>query len=414
MEYTLFSEKITRGFHLAMATVNNLDNFFPIQPGILKEGQPIPFSLYIYLPLNQRIIRFRSPEDLIDDGFVIKYQDRGIAQFFVLIMDEKKYLEYIRQHQEALAEAASDEAVKALEELAPQADGTVPQKPGEPPPTPAFEADPGVPAPPPLVELNEDQKATVKDNIKALANSKEPSAVAKATEELRKVVDAEVLAGESKQSLFTDMWEKSASKNFDGHSKNVSTYAVVFALGLGYNDRSLLKSMALAAIMHDIGVSQIDIDIVRTPAEKRSPEAKLKFENHMRHTLEMLSNMNLSLTPGLIKILGQHHEKFDGTGYPKKLKNWDVDQYAQILSMADIFDQMIRGLYDGVKRSLTEAFSTIAVLEKSKIFPQYYNPDLFKKLVHWVENQTDTKILKEADQVVKETLDQATTAKQSA
>jgi HD-GYP domain-containing protein (c-di-GMP phosphodiesterase class II) len=226
-----------------------------------------------------------------------------------------------------------------------------------------------------------------------------------AMEAVAEMAKAVTLEGESKQSLFTDLWQNSAEEKFDGHAKNISTFAVVFAMGMGYKNRDVVKCLSLAGLVHDLGVCQIDIDTVRTPQELRTKEQKVLFEDHMRATLEMLAGLRLGLPLDVLKILAMHHEKFDGTGYPKKLKNWEVEPLAQILSMADIFDGMIRGRFDGKKRTLTEAFKDIVTIEKSKIFPQYYNPDHFNKLVKWVETQADTAILTEADKIVAETLD---------
>lgn len=392
-----------------MAKLTTLDQFFPIQIGVLREGTEIPFALFVYLPLNKRIIQFRHKQDLIDAGFGEVYTGKGLQQFFVPNLDQKAYIAYLEQFQEKRNEEAAAAAAeeiekkqKAFEEQA--AAGKKPVDEDGVEIEAAFDKDPDAPELPPEVELDEEQKEAVQETVKELMTAA-PAEQAKAMEKMADIAKEVVLEGEKKQSLFTDLWQESAQENFDGHAKNIASFSVVFAMGMGFKNRDTLKNLSLAGLIHDVGISQIDLETARATETERTKEQKTAYEDHLRYTLEMLSGMSITLNPELLKMLGGHHEKFDGTGYPKHIKNWDVDSLAQVLSMADIFDGMIRGRHDGKERTLTEAFQDIVKVEKSKIFPQYYNPDLFNKLVRWVEGQSDTKILQEADQVVAETMD---------
>ena len=393
-----------------MAQVTALDEFFPIQLGVLKEGLPVTFGLFVYLPLNKRIVQLRRDQELLEEGFLALYGNRGIAQLYVAKKDRDAYVEYIRIAKEQENEEKSEKAFEELEEKAKLyddlKDGKAPldDDPSAPPLEGAFSKEEGAPELPPEIELNEEQAAEIKDAVQGLMKADEEER-GKAMDAIGATAKEIALEGESNGSLFTELWQSSAEEKFDGHAKNISTFAVVFALGIGYKNRDVVQCLSLAGLMHDIGICQIDIDTVRTPQELRTKEQKVLFEDHMRATLEMLAGLRLGLPLDALKILAMHHEKFDGTGYPKKLKNWEVEPLAQILSMADIFDGMIRGRFDGKKRTLTEAFKDVVKIEKSKIFPQYYNPDLFNKLVKWVETQSDTAILTEADKIVAETLD---------
>ena len=66
-----------------MAQVTALDEFFPIQLGVLKEGLPVTFGLFVYLPLNKRIVQLRRDQELLEEGFLALYGNRGIAQLYV-------------------------------------------------------------------------------------------------------------------------------------------------------------------------------------------------------------------------------------------------------------------------------------------------------------------------------------------
>lgn len=359
--------------------------------GILREDEVIPFKLYLVLTANKRIILFRRDEDTIEQGFKDIYAGKGLTVFYVPVADEQKYVAYIKSLQDKKDEDVAIEVLANLEKKDPTYEAP-------------FEKDPEVETPPPEeVTVTEEQNIKLQESFKNL-DSKDENKRKEGETQAQELIEAIVLEGENKKSLFTELWQDSKKDELQGHAINIATYACVFGLGMGLISRDTLKNLAMAGLLHDLGVSQIDSDVVRIPQEKRTPRENLEFHQHLQFTLEMILPLKMALSPELLKALGGHHEKFDGTGYPKHIKTFALENICQILSMADIFDGMIRGHYDGVKRTLTEAFQTIVKIEKSKIFPQYYNPDLFNKLVKWVETNADTKILEEADNIVQETV----------
>ena len=95
-----------------MAQVTALDEFFPIQLGVLKEGLPVTFGLFVYLPLNKRIVQLRRDQELLEEGFLALYGNRGIAQLYVAKKTATP-IEYIR----IAKEQENEENRKAFEEL---------------------------------------------------------------------------------------------------------------------------------------------------------------------------------------------------------------------------------------------------------------------------------------------------------
>lgn len=126
-------------------------------------------------------------------------------------------------------------------------------------------------------------------------------------------------------------------ENVFNHSINVALYALLVGkeMHMPYNR---LKVLGTAAILHDIGMQKIPRSIIYK-AEPLNDTEKQILQMHPRYGFEILQqkdNFNLEIT----SIVLQHHERFDGKGYPNGLKNDRIHQMAKIISVCDIFDAL--------------------------------------------------------------------------
>lgn len=122
-----------------------------------------------------------------------------------------------------------------------------------------------------------------------------------------------------------------------GHSERV----VTFSLRLGYElglDKDALRDLELGALMHDIGKIGVPDAVLRKPAKLNDEEWE-KMKLHPLHGQKILRN--ISFLQGATRIVAQHHEKWDGTGYPFGLRGEDIDIGARIFSVVDAFDAII-------------------------------------------------------------------------
>lgn len=122
-----------------------------------------------------------------------------------------------------------------------------------------------------------------------------------------------------------------------GHSTRVAEYAEKIArkLRLSEFEIDLLKS---AAYLHDIGKIKTDLSILKKPKKLKLSEWD-QIKEHPTIGYEIVSDIGLQKS--VSSAILYHHEKYDGSGYPGKLKKDKIPLFARILCVADSFDAMV-------------------------------------------------------------------------
>ena len=160
------------------------------------------------------------------------------------------------------------------------------------------------------------------------------------------------------------------------HSVNVSTYALGFGEYLNLSEENL-KVIGMAGVMHDVGKRKIPSEIINKNGKLTNEEFDL-MKSHPTFGVEILKELG-ETNQLLLDIVEQHHEKIDGSGYPKGLKKDDIHIIAQIMSIADIFDALTtkRSYKDAMKSF--EAFNIMHNHMKKEL-----NPKLLRKFMDFM------------------------------
>jgi putative nucleotidyltransferase with HDIG domain len=119
-----------------------------------------------------------------------------------------------------------------------------------------------------------------------------------------------------------------------GHSERVVTYSLRLGREYGLNSEEM-KSLEFGALLHDIGKIGVPDSILRKPA-KLTEEEWVLMREHPQHGQQILRG--IEFLQGAARVVAQHHEKWDGTGYPLGLRSDDIDICARIFAVADAFD----------------------------------------------------------------------------
>jgi putative nucleotidyltransferase with HDIG domain len=119
-----------------------------------------------------------------------------------------------------------------------------------------------------------------------------------------------------------------------GHSERVVTYSLRLGREYGLNSEQM-KALEFGSLLHDIGKIGVPDSILRKPA-KLTEEEWVRMREHPLHGQQILRG--IEFLQGAARVVAQHHEKWDGTGYPLGLRGEDIDINARIFAVADAFD----------------------------------------------------------------------------
>lgn len=154
------------------------------------------------------------------------------------------------------------------------------------------------------------------------------------------------------------------------HSVNVVIYSIALAQELGLDQKSLTV-IANGAILHDIGKTKIDPKIIVKPARLTNEEMRIMYD-HPKFGVEILQALG-ETDVEILKIVGMHHYKLDGSGYGVDCNEEELSIETQIVTVADIFDAL------STKRTYKEAipyftaFKTMKVMMNNQINTQFLN-----------------------------------------
>ena len=119
------------------------------------------------------------------------------------------------------------------------------------------------------------------------------------------------------------------------HSLNVTLYSLAVGMELKL-PTSKLETIGLGALMHDIGKVSVPKEILMKPGRLTDDEYEI-IKKHSSEGFELLRNTHT--VPLLVSHCAfQHHERLDGSGYPRGLRGDEIHEYAKIVAVADVFD----------------------------------------------------------------------------
>ena len=121
-----------------------------------------------------------------------------------------------------------------------------------------------------------------------------------------------------------------------GHNYRVAMYALRLAEHMGVQPR-MLRALAQGGIVHDVGKLFIPDEILNKPG-KLTPEERAVIELHPVHGYNLCKQLGFMTEE--LEIIRSHHERWDGTGYPDRLKGETIPLLARIAAVADVYDAL--------------------------------------------------------------------------
>ncbi|MDT8903075.1 HD-GYP domain-containing protein [Anaeroselena agilis] len=121
------------------------------------------------------------------------------------------------------------------------------------------------------------------------------------------------------------------------HSVNVAIISGVLSRWLG-DDGERMRDMVLAGLLHDVGKAMVPLEILNKPGQLTPAEMEV-MQKHSAYGYEMLKKAKV-LAGDVLAGVWQHHERLDGSGYPRGLRGGNILPSARIIAISDIYDAM--------------------------------------------------------------------------
>ncbi len=167
---------------------------------------------------------------------------------------------------------------------------------------------------------------------------------------------------------------ESADSYTFGHCERVASYAVAVAEALG-GDQGQLTTIRMGAYLHDVGKVKVPHQVLNKPGKLTDEEFAI-IKRHPVWGVELLASVEF---PWDIKpIIRSHHERYDGNGYPDRLRGDEIPLGAQIICIVDVYDALT------TTRSYRGAMSQVEALARMEADRHWWRPDVYASFLRTV------------------------------
>lgn len=151
-------------------------------------------------------------------------------------------------------------------------------------------------------------------------------------------------------TLFSNI--KASNENLETHSTNTCVLSLTFARHLGL-DKNKMYELGVAALLHDIGETQIPDKILKKRGHLTNEEQKI-LQNHCNLGATMLSKVS-GIPHSAISVAQNHHERSNESGYPNKLSGDEMGLFSKIIAVIDMYDTLTSGMTDQAPITCSDA-----------------------------------------------------------
>lgn len=157
------------------------------------------------------------------------------------------------------------------------------------------------------------------------------------------------------------------------HSINVAVFSIMMGMTMNYTEEKLME-LGLGALLHDIGMIMVDQSILKKETALNTSELEIVRRHpeigfNILRTYREVSTMSAH-------IAFQHHERVDGTGYPRLMEGKQIIEYAKVVAVADTFDAVVS---DRPYRNGYSSSEAITILKK--LSNSYFEPEIVDALI---------------------------------
>lgn len=352
---------------------------FPVSLEKLKAEDGAPFPLFLFLKRNNRYVPIRLPGDAIGLKKYELFLSRHLNELWVPQNFQEMYNTFLQYTERngtkvpGLAEmvatenAAQPKTEAKCEEAAIVADALTDD------------------------ELTQEEKAEVLSNIsqdmmRALnqITTRGEDARSEGLKHCKDIADEILNVAAQNSNIYDEILALRNSQEDIEHSVLVGTMAAMFGMSLGYTDETLLADLTVGAIFHDIGLVKVNAAVMAKHESKWTPEERKEYQKHIDASVEILKESGAEFHPRVFRMIAEHHESYDGSGFPKGLKGAAIEETSALLHMANLFDRLCTGKQTGGEMSPAEAFDYIHDMANDPSAKQLVQPEIVQRVFQFM------------------------------
>ncbi|MCW8885435.1 MAG: HD-GYP domain-containing protein [Motiliproteus sp.] len=160
------------------------------------------------------------------------------------------------------------------------------------------------------------------------------------------------------------------------HSVSICTLMVAFAQYLEMEPEEVLQ-IGIGSMLHDIGKIKTPLEVLNKPGKLTDEEFKI-MRHHVVMSREILEK-SPDISPIALAVAAEHHERYDGSGYPKGLKGEEISVYGQMAAIVDVYDAITSD------RCYHKGMPPTEALRKIYEWSQFhFNPTLAQQFIRFV------------------------------
>lgn len=280
----------------------NNNDYIPVRLSTLRGDQTLLFDVYIKVAGKQ--ILYCREGDSFDKIRLQRLKEKKIKQLFIKQESEKGYRQYLSQN---IQVAYANTAGKPIEMRS-------------------------------IIIKGLQQAATEE----VLENPLEKIYYEAFKDDTKRYVEFLLMEQVSLKHILLD---DSSDPTIARHGVNVASIAIAIAEAAGIQDTTKLQLLATGCLLHDIEHAYSGLNVAK-PLEAITGNELNTYRNHPDLGVARLQESEF-YDQIVLKIIGQHHEYLNGTGFPKGLNDQNLDQMVMIAAVADAYDRFIS--YEGIE-----------------------------------------------------------------
>jgi putative nucleotidyltransferase with HDIG domain len=174
------------------------------------------------------------------------------------------------------------------------------------------------------------------NQLKGIEGKKASYILDKQSKEIGKLVDQLLVSIVNSKEILTILTDSFIYDEYlYNHSFQVTLYSIAMAKELGYSYKEM-RLIGIGAMLHDVGKLQVPTNVLLKPSRLTDDEFEV-MKKHAKLGFDILRNLH-SISLLVAHCAFQHHERLDGSGYPRGISDREIHPYAKIIAVADVFD----------------------------------------------------------------------------